>query len=163
MKIISGGQTGADQAGLEAAFDFGIPTGGYAPAGYETLEGRNYKLRNVFGLEAIKGGYRKRTWMNVLHSDCTIRFAYDFDTPGEKCTKSAIEMYEKPYIDIQLKYPISNSIIEEVGNWIIKNNFQTINIAGNAQREKDVYTPVYIAMTKIFEFIKRKKNVYCNE
>lgn len=58
-------------------------------------------------------------------------------------------------MDIQLKYPICDSLIEEIGTWIIKNNFQIINIAGNSQREKDVYTPVYIAITKILNFIKK--------
>ena len=35
-KVISGGQTGADQAGLVAARRFGIPTGGWMPRGWKT-------------------------------------------------------------------------------------------------------------------------------
>ena len=38
-KVISGGQTGADQAGLVAAARFAIPTGGWMPHGFETAEG----------------------------------------------------------------------------------------------------------------------------
>ncbi|MFO7971456.1 MAG: putative molybdenum carrier protein [Desulfobacterales bacterium] len=32
-KIISGGQTGADQAALDAAIELGIPHGGWIPKG----------------------------------------------------------------------------------------------------------------------------------
>lgn len=45
-KIVSGGQTGADQGGLEAAEELGIPTGGWAPAGYYTEQGKHKTLPN---------------------------------------------------------------------------------------------------------------------
>ena len=38
-KIISGGQTGVDQAALRAAKACGIPTGGWAPKGWRTEDG----------------------------------------------------------------------------------------------------------------------------
>lgn len=36
LKVISGGQLGADQAGLAAAKAVGIRTGGFAPKNYKT-------------------------------------------------------------------------------------------------------------------------------
>jgi len=38
-KIISGGQTGADQAALDAAIKLGIPHGGWIPKGRLTEDG----------------------------------------------------------------------------------------------------------------------------
>jgi hypothetical protein len=38
-KIISGGQTGADQAALDAAIKLGIPHGGWIPKGRLTEKG----------------------------------------------------------------------------------------------------------------------------
>ena len=38
-RVISGGQTGADQTGLHAARACGIPTGGWAPRGWLTEAG----------------------------------------------------------------------------------------------------------------------------
>ena len=35
-KIISGGQTGADRAGLDVAIEFDIPHGGWIPKGRKT-------------------------------------------------------------------------------------------------------------------------------
>lgn len=49
-KIISGGQTGADEGGLEGARLLGIPTGGTAPKGYRTENGPNLTLRDTYGL-----------------------------------------------------------------------------------------------------------------
>jgi len=39
-KIISGGQTGADQAALDVAIEFGITHGGWIPRGRKTEDGR---------------------------------------------------------------------------------------------------------------------------
>ena len=38
-RVISGGQTGADQAGWRAAKASGIPTGGWMPKGFLTEDG----------------------------------------------------------------------------------------------------------------------------
>lgn len=159
MIFISGGQTGADQAGLYAAYDKGIRTSGYAPAGFMTLTGTNYILRDKFGLISSQGGYKYRTWLNVENSDCTLRFAYDFNSSGEKCTLSAIKHYDRPHFDISLHYPITKMIIKEIGNWIIKNNFRTINIAGNTQKEYDVYTPVYNAICDLIDYLRNEEYI----
>ena len=155
LKIISGGQTGADQAGLYAAKCVGIETGGYAPAGFMTLDGVNFRLREMFNLVSIAGGYKRRTWLNVEHSDCTIRFAFDFKSRGEICTLNAIKHFNKPHFDVPLNYPITLLMIQDIGDWIIENDFEVINIAGNAQsKTRDVYTPVYSTMCKILDYIK---------
>ncbi|HLZ07124.1 MAG TPA: putative molybdenum carrier protein, partial [Chloroflexota bacterium] len=38
-KVISGGQTGADRGGLEAAIELGIPHGGFCPKGRKSEDG----------------------------------------------------------------------------------------------------------------------------
>ncbi len=46
-RVISGGQTGADQAALRAARAAGIPTGGWAPLGWKTEEGPAPRLAGL--------------------------------------------------------------------------------------------------------------------
>ncbi len=49
-KIISGGQTGADQAALDAAIKWDIPHGGWIPKGGRTEAGplsSNYQLKEM--------------------------------------------------------------------------------------------------------------------
>ena len=48
-KIISGGQTGADRAGLEVAKRLGYETGGTVPRGYKTSTGPDPTLKE-FGV-----------------------------------------------------------------------------------------------------------------
>lgn len=49
-KIISGGQTGADQAGIDVAIKLNIPHGGWIPKGRLTEDGplpENYQLQEM--------------------------------------------------------------------------------------------------------------------
>ena len=70
-KIVSGGQTGVDRAGLAAAMSFSIQTGGWAPMGRIAEDGvvpeGFYTLK-----EYPKPGYRARTRANVEDSDATL-------------------------------------------------------------------------------------------
>ena len=70
-KIVSGGQTGVDRAGLAAAMSFSIETGGWAPFGRIAEDGvipeGFYSLK-----EYPQPGYRARTRANVEDSDATL-------------------------------------------------------------------------------------------
>jgi len=73
-RVISGGQTGADQAGLRAARSAGIPTGGTAPKGWETEDGPAPWLAEWGLVECNRPGYPARTEANVRAADATIIF-----------------------------------------------------------------------------------------
>lgn len=150
--IISGGQTGADIAGLDAAKNNKIRTGGYAPTNWLTSDGSNPQL-SAYGMIEF-GTYKERTWENVKISQATIRLAYNFGTPGEICTLNAIKHYNKPYLDIDLKNP---KPVDDVAHAIIDNWFQIINIAGNSEKTnpgtyKKAYTYLDILFNRIFFF-----------
>ena len=66
-KVISGGQTGVDRAGLDAAMAAGIPVGGYCPKGRRAEDGR---ILERYPLTELKlEDYRERTAMNIMESD----------------------------------------------------------------------------------------------
>lgn len=146
QRVISGGQTGADQAGLYAAKVCGYETGGFAPQGYRTLVGNNPAiLRDEFNLvETTQRNYQVRTAMNVKSSDATIRLATNFQSPGEICTLNAIRKYGKPFIDIDLRSQNSakanireayiNSKADEFIRFLIEHQVVTLNVAGNADQ-----------------------------
>lgn len=142
--IISGGQTGADQAGLEVGYQHKMMTGGFAPRGWKTKTGPNPELlRNKFHLrEHQSKGYKERTWANVEHSHGTIRCCVDFWSAGEICTLKAIRHYRKPMFDI---YILSPPPVEHFLNWIHTNNIQILNVAGNTNgtRGYDIYSPTF--------------------
>src|SRR5215831_1881733 len=69
-KIISGGQTGVDTAGLWFALRNGLLHGGWCPRGRKREDGlipRRFRLR-----ETPSRGYLQRTQWNVRDSDGTI-------------------------------------------------------------------------------------------
>ena len=132
QKIISGGQTGADIAGLEIAKVMGLETGGTMPFGYKTLDGCRPEYKTLYGIKCHKSSsYVPRTRINVKESDATIRLAFDFTSRGEVCTLKAIHDYKKPYIDVDLSDPRP---VEEVAQWLKANNVCVLNVAGNAEK-----------------------------
>jgi len=132
-KIISGGQTGADQGGLEAGIIFGIETGGWIPKGCITQEGKKPDLLKDYNLtEHNSDKYSPRTYSNVRDSDGTVRFADNFNSPGELCTLKAIKYYEKPHFDVPLKSGFST--IKYFHAWLLTNNIQVLNVAGHSEK-----------------------------
>jgi hypothetical protein len=132
IKVISGGQSGADVGGLRAAKSLGIRTGGWMPKGFLTLEGPKPEYAQEFGL--IEHGsvkYPPRTRANVRDADATLRFARNFTSPGERCTLKAIKDYKKPYLDVAIDNPPS---AEEVREWLLGHSVKVLNVAGNSEK-----------------------------
>jgi hypothetical protein len=131
-KVYSGGQTGADQAGLVTAKKYGIETGGWIPKGWKTLVGPKPEFAKLYNIqEHSSPSYKPRTYANVQDSSGTIRLAYDFTTAGEICTLNAINKYKKPHISVDLINPIDH---QEVIDWINENNIEILNVAGNSEK-----------------------------
>lgn len=130
-RVISGGQTGADIAGLEVAKQFGLETGGLMPFGYKALDGCHPEYKELYGVAAdSSSSYVPRTRKNVKNSDGTIRLAFNFGSAGEKCTLRAIHDYDKPHIDVDLDDPRP---VAEVVEWLNLFKIETLNVAGNAE------------------------------
>lgn len=130
--VISGGQTGVDLAALIAAKASGLKTGGWMPKGFRRLDGKFPEMAKEFGVKEHESwSYAPRTSCNVRDGDATLRIAHNFYSPGELCTKKAIDYYKRPFLDI----PIDNLIpIEQVADWIIKGEFRVLNVAGNSEQ-----------------------------
>lgn len=55
-RVISGGQSGVDQAALRAARAAGIPTGGSMPRGFLTEDGPRPDFAELYGLVELDSG-----------------------------------------------------------------------------------------------------------
>ncbi len=132
-KIISGGQIGADIAGLIVGKEFGLETGGCMPNGFLTKSGPRPEYVDMFGVYEHKSPkYPPRTYENAKMSDGTIRFANNFNSRGELCTLKAIKQYDKPYFDVDIDSPPP---VSDLIGWIVNNKIETLNVAGNANKE----------------------------
>lgn len=126
-KIISGGQTGADQGGLDGATHLGIKTGGTAPKGYRTERGSMRNLLEAYGLsEHASSSYPPRTRINVLDADGTV-WVGNVGSAGYYCTRGA---------DVTLpvrKHWLENPTPEQLRAWVEEHSIRTLNVAGNRE------------------------------
>lgn len=124
-KIILGGQTGADQGGLEAGKELGIRTGGTAPLGWRTEVGSQKDLLEGYGLkEDWRKEYPPRTKENIHNSDGTILFGDPY-SPGSKLTLRLCRELKKLWI--------INPTEEDFAFWIVIHNIRVLNVAGNRE------------------------------
>src|SRR6516162_4423248 len=95
-KIISGGQTGADQGGLLAGRELKLETAGVAPRGWLTETGPQEELLRSFGLaECEKEGYPARTRQNIALSDGTLLVG-PYESGGSGLTHELATQMNKP-------------------------------------------------------------------
>jgi hypothetical protein len=132
-KILSGGQTGADQAACRAAQAFSIPTGGSMPQGFLTDDGPRPEFAAQYGATETTAR-SDPAWIeqNVQNSDATLWF-------GETITSDAHAIVEachrlrKPCLPID---PGASFQPEHVVGWITENTIETLNVAGNREIEE---------------------------
>lgn len=101
LKVISGGQTGADLAGLWVARCFGLETGGHAPKDFQTQAGNKLELAQVFGLVEHSQGYRQRTIENVRNGHVTLVFSRNLRSYGTVLTANSAAKLNKPLFIIE--------------------------------------------------------------
>lgn len=141
-KIISGGQTGADQGGIIGAKAAGIPTGGCAPKGWRTDAGPAPWLA-YFGLvEADSHKYEYRTFLNVQEAHGTVIFG-DIHSAGSKLTIRYCEQERRPYL--------INPSSEELEEWTRMSDIWVLNVAGNrASRQPMIMGQVALTVFRAF-------------
>ena len=142
MKIISGGQTGADQAALDAAIKLGIPHGGWIPRGRRTETG---PLPAHYTLQELRTeNYRDRTEQNIISSDGTLIFSFGPLTGGSALTESLALRYDRPCLILDLELVSFDESVAAIEKWVKKYNIRTLNVAGpRASGEPRIYEAVY--------------------
>lgn len=131
-KIISGGQTGADQGGLVAGRRLGLETGGTAPKGFRTAVGDDPRLAKLGLVEHSSDKYPPRTKCNVRDSDGTLVIGRH-SSPGSKLTIRLCAELRKPcflqawFVGQEVPDPT------EFQAWLIANDIQVLNVAGNGE------------------------------
>ena len=129
-KIISGGQTGVDRAGLDAAIKLGIPHGGWCPLGRKAEDGvipAKYQL-----IEGPSPGYPWRTEANVKAADITMIYCHDIrSSRGTALTAKLCAKHSKTYIDVIRELSNFNNVedgYDHVASLI--KFYSVINVAG---------------------------------
>lgn len=130
-KIVSGGQTGVDRAGLDAALALGIEIGGWCPKGRRAEDG---VIPSIYPLRETKTeNYTERTRLNVRDSDGTLILNVGALDGGTKRTfEFALEL-RKPCLVVNLdKEPNAG----EFKAWLEQHKVAVLNVAGPRERKR---------------------------
>ncbi len=115
-KIVSGGQTGADRGGWEAAIYCSLPYGGWVPQGRKAEDG--LIPAKYSGLqETGSADYPARTEANVVDSDATVVFTYGPPTGGSKRTDELAKKHKRPCLSVNLDEPREKTV-KQVVDWL---------------------------------------------
>lgn len=125
QKVISGGQTGVDRAGLDAALRAGIPAGGSCPRGRKAEDGTIPEDYPLAELDSVS--YQVRTRRNVVDSDGTLILTKGALTDGTLQTFNYTVKYRKPCLVVNLD---RSPDTRQVFDWLETHRIAVLNIAG---------------------------------
>ncbi len=137
-RVVSGGQTGVDRAGLDAALALGLPCGGWCPRGRRAEDGpipARYPLR-----ETPTARYPQRTEWNVRDSDGTLVLTWGAPRGGTALTIGLARRLARPCRVVDLGPPADREDEQEavargVRRWIEEERIRVLNIAGPRESE----------------------------
>jgi hypothetical protein len=138
-KVISGGQTGVDQAALRAARDSGLEIGGWCPPGRVCEDGvipAEFPLRETEqerSPEALDVPRSQRTEWNVRDSDGTLVIRSGNASSRNAGTEWALKCagrYGKPLLDCELDDPNAANRIRE---WLAAFAIETLSVGGPSE------------------------------
>jgi len=166
-KVISGGQTGVDQAALWAAKDCGLEIGGWCPPGRENEKG---VIPNEFprketprdrSPDAPHVPRSQRTEWNVRDSDGTLvivssaeagalhnEAATEGRDRGTEWTVESAARYKRPLLVCDLE---DGSASENIQRWLRTNPISTLNVSGPSEsRSPGIGEKAYALLMEVF-------------
>ena len=156
-KIISGGQTGADRGGLDAAIHCQLPHGGWCPKGRKAEDGvipAKYLLK-----EMTSADYLVRTEANVVDSDATVIFTMGALEGGSKKTAQYAIKHKKPFLHIDLKNKGCNEVVQLITKWLEESCPKncTLNVAGSrGSKAPTLHSAVMVRMVDVISKVNGK-------
>jgi len=155
-KIISGGQTGADQGALDAALAVNHPCGGWCPEGRKSEAGRIPDKYPV--TEHASSSYPDRTEANVADSDGTLIFTYGTPSAGTLLTVELAIRHEKPFCVFDLDEDPLNMEPEFIWLWGQDSDVYVLNVAG--PRESDKPGTQVLVKTVMLRLLEHARKCY---
>lgn len=167
-KVISGGQTGVDQAALRAAQQCYIPTGGTAPQGWKTEDGPRPTLAAMGLIECSEPGYVARTIQNVKDADATLIIAPVRMGTGSQLTHTMCYRLRKPVThwcceDLYMRVFSMNPGVRDLIQWLVNRWIGqdkrplVLNVAGTRESHRPgVYDESLAFLTDLFRAVQRR-------
>lgn len=139
LKIVSGGQTGADRAALDAAIACGFPIGGWVPKGRKAEDGV-IPARYPGLQETDTDAYEIRTRWNVRDSDATLILSHGPLTGGSLFTEEIAHELGRPVLHVDLDVTPVSDAVTAIRAWLDTVDGDTLNVAGpRASKDSTIY------------------------
>jgi len=137
QKIVSGGQTGADLAALDAAMECAFPYGGWIPKGRKNEDGDSNGIPSRYQhlREMASSDYEDRTEQNVVDSDGTAILFHEDLTGGTLKTAEFAAQHSKPILSINLDQHSEQCALEKLRDFVNSKEIATLNVAGPRRSE----------------------------
>ncbi len=156
LTIVSGGQTGADRAALDAALALGVPCGGHCPRGRRAEDGSipsRYPL-----LELPTASYPARTRRNIVNSDGTVVIAFGPVTGGSGLTVDLCRTVGKPCLMIDADLATAGEAAVLMAVFLLRHRIATLNVAGpRASGQPGIYAFVFEAVSQLLRPAPRRR------
>lgn len=125
QRIVSGGQTGVDRGGLDAAIAFGLGHGGWCPRGRLAEDG---SIPSCYEMQEMDSpDYADRTEQNVIDSDATLILHEGQLRGGTLLTKRIAARLGKPVLAVRIDQPMA---AETIRHWLSATRPEVLNVAG---------------------------------
>lgn len=142
IKLVSGGQTGADRAALDAALACCVPCGGWCPEDRTAEDG---PIPPHYPVTPLPGaGYRHRTRKNVEDSDGTVILSFGPPEGGTRTTLDDCVEAHKPYLVIDADATTTANAAIEIVAFVLGHGIGVLNVAGpRVSKQPAIYSYVY--------------------
>ena len=148
MKLVSGGQTGADRAALDVALELGIDHGGWVPKGRAAEDGRlpdRYRVR-----ETPSDDQAERTERNVADSDATLLISHGPLAGGSELTRRFAVALGKPVLHVELGRLGAAEAADRIARWLGALGCRTLNVAGpRASEEAGIHAAANLVLRHV--------------
>ena len=127
-KIISGGQTGASRAALDAAMKLGIAHGGWVLNGKMTEDGplpEKYNLK-----EMPDQNHSEKTKKNIKEACGTLILSHGKYSEQFGFVKKMSQRLGKPVLDVDLHTTVAFNAATLINDWIVDNDIRVLNVTG---------------------------------
>jgi hypothetical protein len=148
-KIISGGQTGVDQAALDAAIKLDISHGGWIPMGRKTDAGllpSRYRLR-----ELPSGDWPLVIERNVMDSDGTLIISRGTLRGTSELSRKTAMQRKRPWLHVDLEKINAFEAARAIQAWTMKNSIDVLHVTGpRAGDDPEIYKVTTVLLEAAF-------------
>jgi Circularly permutated YpsA SLOG family len=131
LRVITGGQTGADQAAWQAAKAAGIPTGGAMPRGFLTEQGPRPEFAELFNAHELPTlSYAVRTHINVRAAEAVVWFG-NIRSSGARCAIGTCEKIGRPRFIVGFEEPLVRP--SQVAKWLADLGTGVLMVGGHRE------------------------------